>query len=147
VMQALDAVAARAGKPLRVTSITADQINGLSVDVQEPAHHVNVDRYVVAPDGTLSGPTPVKVMSLGGGPITAADVDRQAFDANAIAFGRLAQTERDAIARSEYPDARAIEWEFGGIGPDDRKYIYFESARARPTAVVTPQLKILRMQF
>jgi hypothetical protein len=46
--------------------------------VQEPKHHVNVDRYVVAPDGTLSGPTPVKLMSIGGGPITAASVDGRA---------------------------------------------------------------------
>jgi hypothetical protein len=147
VLRALDAVAARSGRPLRVTSISADQTNGLLVDVQEPAKHVNVDHYVVAPDGTLSGPTPVKLMSLSGGPIRTADVDARAFDPKAIAFDRLTPAIREAIAKSNYPDARVIEWEFGGIGPDDRKYIYFESARARPVAVVNPQLKILRMQF
>lgn len=147
VLRALDAIAAHSGRPLRITSIGADQMNGLTVDVQEPAKHVNVDRYVVAPDGTLSGPAPVKLMSLGGGPIHAASVDSRAFDPNAIAFARLTPTIREAIAKSHYDDARVTQWEFGGIGPDDRKYIYFEAARARPVAVVTPQLKILRMQF
>jgi hypothetical protein len=147
VLRALDAIAAQSGKPLRITSINADQMNGLMVDVQEPSHHINVDRYAVAPDGTLTGPTPVKLMSLSGGPITAAEVDARAFDPKAIAFVRLTPTVRDAIAKSHYADARATQWEFGGIGPDDRKYIYFESARARPVAVVDPQLKILRMQF
>jgi hypothetical protein len=147
VLQALDAIEAHSGKPLRITSITADQTNGLMVDVQEPAKHVNVDRYVIAPDGTLSGPTAVRLMSIGGGPITAADIDKRAFDPHAIAFNRLTQTVRQAIAKSGYPDARVIEWEFGGIGQDDRKYIYFESARARPVAVVTPQLTIVRMQY
>lgn len=147
VLSALDAIAARSGRPLRVTSISADQMNGLMVDVQEPAKHINVDRYVVALDGTLSGPTPVKLMSLNGGPITARNVDARAFDPHAIAFAKLTPTVREAIAQSTYPDARVIEWEFGGIGPDDRKYIYLESARARPVAVVNPQLKIVRMQF
>ncbi len=147
VLRALDAIEAHSGRPLRITSISADQTNGLMVDVQEPAKHVNVDRYVMAPDGTLSGPTPEKLMSLNGGPITTSDVDARAFDPKAIAFARLTPTIREAIAKSNYADARVIEWEFGGIGPDDRKYIYFESARARPVAVVTPQLKILRMQF
>ncbi len=147
VMRALDAIAGRSGRPLRVTSINADQMNGLMVDVQEPSHHINVDRYVVAPNGTLTGPAPVKLMSLSGGPITAAEVDARAFDPKAIAFVRLTPTIRAAIAKSHYPDARVTEWELGGIGPDDRKYIYFESARARPVAVVDPHLKILRMQF
>ncbi|HEX3370029.1 MAG TPA: hypothetical protein VHS56_10680 [Candidatus Cybelea sp.] len=147
VLQALGAIATRSGTPLRVTSIDADRMNGLSVDVQEPKHHINVDRYVVAPDGTLTGPTPVKLMSIGGGPITAASVDARAFSPEAIEFARLTQTARAAIAKSNYPDARVIEWEFGGIGSDDRQYIYLESARARPVAVVNSHLKILRMQF
>src|SRR6202042_3995660 len=62
VLQALDAIAAKSGTPLRVTSMDADRINGLEVNVQEPKNHINVDHYLIAPDGTLSGPTPVKVM-------------------------------------------------------------------------------------
>ncbi len=147
VLAAFDAIAAHSGRPLRVTSITADRLNGLTVEVQEPAHHVNVDRYVIAPDGSLNGPTPVKLMSMDGGPVTAAIVDQRAFDPEAIAFGRLTQTARDAIAKSNYSDARVTEWELSGLGPDDRRYIYLESARARPVAVVSPQLHILRMQF
>lgn len=147
VLQALDAIAAHSGRPFRVTSIDADSMNGLSVDVQEPKTPINVDHYVVAPDGTLSGPTPVKVMSLNGGPVTAATVNAQAFDPHAIAFARLTQTAREAIAKSKYPDARVKEWEFGGLAADDRKYIYLESARARPVAIVNPQLQIIDMRF
>jgi hypothetical protein len=147
VLQALDAIAQSSGRPLRITSISADEMNGLMVDVQEPKHHINVDHYVVAPDGTLSGPTPVKLMSLGGGAITASTVDQQAFDPNAIAFARLTQTARAAIAKSNYPDARVKEWEFSGLGPDSRQYMYLESARARPVAVITPQLRIVSMRF
>jgi hypothetical protein len=147
VLQALDAIAERSGKPMRVTSISADGVNGLMVDVQEPQHHINVDHYVIAPDGTLTGPTPVKLMSLDGGPITVAKVDERAFDPKAIAFANLTATVREAIAKSNYPDARVTQWELDGIGPDDRRFIYFESARARPSAEVNPQLKIVRMSF
>lgn len=147
VLQALDAIAEHSGKPMRVTSISADGINGLMVDVQEPAHHLNVDHYVVAPDGTIAGPTPVKLMSLNGGPITIASVDARAFSPKAIAFANLTQSIREGIAKSNYPDARATQWEIDGIGPDDRRFIYFESARARPAAEVSPQLKIVRMSF
>ena len=143
VLRALDTIASRSGRPLRVTEIGADSLNGLSVDVQEPAPHI----YVVAPDGSLSGPTPVKLMSLDGGPITASVVDRRAFDPTRIAFARLTRTARDAIAKSNYPDARVSQWEFDGLGSDDRKYIYLEASRARPVAAVSPSLQILRMQF
>lgn len=147
VLRALDAIAQKSGRPLRITSISADEVNGLMVDVQEPKQHINVDHYVMAPDGTLSGPTPVKLMSLGGGPITATTVDARAFDPSAIAFARLTQTAREAIAKSGYPGARVKEWEFDGLGPDDRDYIYLDSARARPVAVVTPQMRIVTMRF
>jgi hypothetical protein len=147
VLRAVDAVASRSGTPLRITTISADGVNGLTLDVQETERHVNVDRYVVAADGSISGPTPVKLMSLDGGPITAASVDQRAFDPKAIAFAALAQTEREAIRRSNYPDARVSQWEIDGLGPDDRRYIYLESARARPVAAVSPGLKIVRMSF
>jgi len=147
VLQALDAIAGRSGKPLRVTSISADRMNGLMVNVQEPEHHINVDRYAVAADGTLNGPTPVKMMSLDGGPITAAKVDARAFDPKAVAFANLTRTAREAIAKSGYSDARVTEWDIEGIGPDDRRFIYLESERARPAAEVNPQLKIVGMHF
>jgi hypothetical protein len=147
VLHALNAIAQHSGRPMRVTSISADRVNGLMVDVQQPARHINVDRYVVAADGMLTGPTPVKLMSLDGGPITAAKVDARAFDPNAIAFANLTRTAREAIAKSNYPDARVTEWEIAGIGPDDRRFIYLESARARPSAEINAQLKIVRMSF
>jgi hypothetical protein len=117
VLQALDAIAAHSGKPLRVTSISADQVNGLMVDVQEPAKHVNVDRYTIAPDGTLSGPTPVKLMSMSGGPITAADVDRRAFDPHVIAFARLTPTIRQAIAKRVIPTRASSTGSSAGLEP------------------------------
>jgi hypothetical protein len=147
VMQALDTIARRSGSPMRITSISADRINGLMVDVQEPAHHINVDHYVVGPDGTISGPTPVKLVSMDGGPITVHTVDARAFSPNAIAFADLAATAKAAIAKSGYADARVTEWEIDGIGPDDRRFLYLESARARPSAEISPQLKIVRMSF
>lgn len=147
VLKALDAIEQRAGKPLRVTSMNADQTNGLSVDVQEPQNHVNVDQYVIAPDGTLTGPKPVKVMSLNGGPITAAAVDSQAFDPRSIGFSRLALTAHEAIVKSGFPDARVTTWELDGLDPDDRRYIYLEAARGRPVAVVRPNLQIIQMRF
>ena len=58
VLHALDAIAGKSGKALRITSIDADRMNGLTVQAQEPKHHVNVDQYVIAPDGTMTGPTP-----------------------------------------------------------------------------------------
>jgi hypothetical protein len=147
VRRALDAIAAKLGTPLRVTSMNADRVNGLSVDVQEPKNHVNVDRYVVAIDGTINGPTPVKVMSLDGGPITAATVDRQSFDPEKIAFVHLTQTAKDAIAKSRYDDARVSEWEIDGVGPDDKRYIYLDASRGRPVAIVKPDLTIADMRY
>jgi hypothetical protein len=147
VLRALGAIAQRSGRPLRVTSLDADSMNGLTVNVQEPAHHINVDQFVVAPDGSLTGPTPVKMMSLDGGPITAAGVDARAFDPKAIAFANLAQTARQAIQKSGYSDARVKEWDIEGIGPDDKRFIYLESSRARPSAEVNDKLDIVRMSF
>lgn len=147
VLEALDAIAGRAGRPLRVTSISADRMNGLMVNVQEPAHHLNVDRYVVTADGTLQGPTPVKLMSLDGGPITAVKVDARTFDPKAVAFANLTRTAREAIAKSGYADARVTEWDIEGIAPDDRRFIYLESERARPSAEVNAQLKIVGMHY
>jgi len=147
VLQALDAIAARSGRPLRVTSISADRMNGLMVNVQQPAHHINVDRYVVTADGTLDGPAPVKLMSLDGGPITAAKVDARAFDPKTVGFTNLTRTVREAIAKSGYSDARVTEWDIEGIAPDDRRFVYLESARARPAAEVNARLQIVGMHY
>lgn len=147
VRRALDAIAQRSGRPLRVTSLGADNLNGLTVDVQEPAHRMNVDQYVVAPNGALSGPTPVQLHSLDGGPITAALVDARSFDPNAIAFQNLEQAAKQAIAKSGQPDTRVFQWEIDGVGPDDRRFMYLQSSRSRPSAEIDTQLRIVRMQF
>src|SRR5579864_9144685 len=89
VLRALDAIAARAGRPLRATAISADQMNGLIVEVQEPQRRARVDRYVVAPNGTLSGPHRVKLSSQSGRAFTATDIDRRVFDPTVIGWLRL----------------------------------------------------------
>lgn len=132
---------------MRVTSLNADNLNGLTVEVQEPAHRMNVDQYVVAPDGSISGPTPVQLHSMDGGPITAALVDARSFDPKAIAFENLTAAAKAAIAKSGQPDTRVFQWEIGGIGPDDRRFMYLQSARSRPSAEIDNQLRIVRMQF
>lgn len=147
VIRALDAIAAKSGTPMRITTIAADGENGLSVDVQEPKNHINVDRYVVAPNGTIAGPTPVKLMSLDGGPITAASVDLQAFNPEAVGFARLSTTVKEAIAKSHYADAHVNQWEIGGVGPDDRRYLYLEASRGRPVAILRPDLTIAEMRY
>jgi hypothetical protein len=150
VLRALDAIAARSGRPLRVTDINANNVDGLTVDVQEAAHHVNVDRYVVAPDGTLADPIPVQVDPQAwdseanvNTPVTAAVVDRQAFDPTALDFARLAQTAREAIAKSGFSDARVTAWEFKGVRPASSRWIYLEAARGKPAARVDVHLKIV----
>jgi hypothetical protein len=117
------------------------------VDVQEPKHPINVDHYMVGIDGTLSGPTPVKMMSMDSGPVTAATITARAFDPNAIAFVRLSKTAQAAIAKSGYPDARVTQWEIDGIGKDDRHFMYLESARSRPAANIDSQLHIIGMSY
>ena len=147
VTRALDAIAAKSGTPMRVTTISADGVSGLSVDVQEPKNHVNVDRYIVASSGSITGPTPVKLMSLDGGPITAASVDLQAFDPKRVGFAWLSETVKEAIAKSHYTDSHVNQWEISGLGPDDRRYLYLESSRARPGAILRPDLTIADMRY
>lgn len=147
VRRALDEIAQRSGRPMRITSISADRVSGLMVDVQEPAHHMNVDHYVVAPDGSLTGPAPVQLHSLDGGPINAATVDAHAFDPRSIAFENLTRVAREAIQKSGYADARVSEWDIDGVGRDDRRFIYLESSRARPSGQIDTQLRVERMQF
>jgi hypothetical protein len=148
VLHALDVIAEHSGSPLRVTSMDADATNGLTVEVQEPKQHVNVDQYIVAPDGKLTGPVPVKLASLDSGPVTAAEVDQEAFDPKSIGFARLARTAREAIAKSKFSDARVKEWELKKAGPGDyRWYLYLDAARGRPVAVLKPDGSLLHLQF
>ncbi len=147
VLHALDAVAAKSGKPFRIISLDAHRMNGLTVHVQEPAQHANVDQYVIAPDGTMTGPTPVKMIAMGSGPVTARDVDLEAFDPSKIGLAHLTATARAAIAKSHFSDARVTEWEFDGVTPDARRFMYLEAARGRPNATLDANFRIARMQF
>lgn len=147
VLKALDAISSHSGKPMRVVSLDSDRARGLTVHVQEPSNHLNVDEYIVAPDGTLTGPTPVKLMSMNGNAITAADIDRQAFDPAKIGLDHLTQTAREAIAKSTYSDARVSEWEFSGIGEDGRRFMYLDAARGRPSAELTSDFRIVQVRF
>jgi hypothetical protein len=154
VLHALDAIAQTSGRPLRVTQISANQGEGLSVDVQEPAHHVNVDRYVVSPDGTISRPVPVQVDPQAWDShastttaVTAAVVDRQAFDPTALGFARLTKTAREAIAKSGFADARVTFWQFRGVRSESSRWIYLEAARGKPSAEVNAALEIVHFEY
>jgi hypothetical protein len=146
VLEALDAIESRVGKPLRITRLEADQIHGLTVDVQVPAHRDEVDQYVVAVDGTLTGPAPVKIDTMSGKPVTAADVNAETFDRHAVGIAHLESTIRQAIAKSHAADARVVDWEYAG-GESGRKYAYLDSARTRPIAVLGNHFELLRVQF
>ncbi|MGA8534129.1 MAG: hypothetical protein WB615_08485 [Candidatus Tumulicola sp.] len=146
VVRALDAIEARTGKPLRVTLISANAMGGLTIDVQERASHGKLDRYQVAPNGTILGPVPEKLVTARGTVATAADIERQAFDPRALAFAHLAQTERDAIAKANDRGARVAEWDVGGIRPGDRRLIYIQTARGNLFAVIDPQFHIVRIR-
>ncbi len=139
VQLALAEIARHSGKPLRVTSMWADRTDGLSVDVRT-TRHTNVDRYTIAPDGTFAGPQPVRVTA----PNDARD---SAFDPQAIAFARMAQTARQAIVKSKFPDSRVSAWQVDGLKPNDHLYLYLDAARARPIAVLDPHLNIVRIQY
>ena len=102
---------------------------------------------LVAPNGTITGPTPVKLSSLDGGPVTAASVDFEAFNPKSVGFARLSTTVKEAIAKSHYADAHVNQWEISGLGPDDRRYLYLESSRARPVAILRPNLTIADMRY
>jgi hypothetical protein len=79
--------------------------------------------------------------------VTAADVDRQAFDPKMIGFARLERTAGEAIAKSNFPDARVTQWEIDGTARDDRRFMYLEADRGRPVAAVNPNLTIAHLQF
>lgn len=145
VVRALDAVEARSGKPLRVTTISADRAS-LAINVQEPANHVKVDKYVVMPDGQIIGPTPVTMRSPTARPITAAEVDQMTFDPRGVPFARLEQTAREAIAKTTRPDCRISQWEFDGIKPDDRRIMYLFHPRFAPEAYIDQHLRVIRIE-
>lgn len=147
VQKALDAIEAKSGKPLRTLSLESNDGRGLTVQVQEPDHRVNVDEYVVAPNGSMSGPAPVKLDSMSGGPVTAAEVDAEAFDPRSFPWSRLAQTVRDGIAKSNFSDARASEWEIDGLHKDDKRTLYYDAQRGRPVALLNADLTIAQMRF
>ncbi|MBV8373570.1 MAG: hypothetical protein JOY69_09935, partial [Candidatus Eremiobacteraeota bacterium] len=145
VTNAIDAVAARAGQPLRIMMINASAAGGLTIDIRDPHKRGNLNRYQVAPTGTVFGPIPMQLISEGR-PVTAEEIDRQAFDPKAVNFARLAQAERDALTQAKIPDARVVVWSMAGIRPNDHRSIILEYSGGRVAVILDPQLNIVRLQ-
>ena len=144
VLRALDALEKKTGKPLRVTSIVTVSGVGMTLHVQEPKHHSNLDEWVVRSNGEITGPTPVHITLMDSNDrVTDADVDRLTFDPRAIPFARLNKVEHEALAKAKLTDGRLSEWSF-----DDQGYmISMESKRENANADVSPDLKLLRINY
>ncbi len=144
VMHGLDAIAARSGQPLRVTQVTVNAAGGLIVDVREAAQHGLLSRYMVASNGTILGPIPVKLVS-GGVVRTAADIQHMVFDPKAVPFAQLARAERDAIAMAKLPSLRVSQWDVGGLGPHSRRVMLLENDNGRRIVVLDPQFHVAQI--
>lgn len=105
--------------PVRLTSISAQNGGGLIADVVEPVRADKVVRYIFQSSGKTLGPIPVKLV-IAGAVATRADIAGLAFDPNTIAFSRLADGVRDAIARSKLQNGRISQWGLGGA----KKHVY-----------------------
>ncbi len=146
VTRGLDAVAASAGLPLRIVLISASAAGGLTVDVRSPARHGNLVRYLIQTNGTMLGPIPEKLVSPAGVVITPPQIARLVFDPKAVPFARLAQMEREAIAKTKLPDARVAEWSIGGLKPHDRRVMLLENPADHAVVVFDAQLNIVRIR-
>jgi len=105
--------------PLRLTSISATEGRGLTIDVVEPIRHDKVVRYMILPTGKTFGPIPVKLV-IANKVATPADIAQLEFDPKAIAFERLTPAVREAITRSKLQDGRISQWGLGGA----KKHVY-----------------------
>jgi hypothetical protein len=144
VIHGLDAIAARSGQPLRVTQVTVNAAGGLIVDVRDAARHGLLSRFMIASNGKILGPIPVQLVS-GGVVVSAADIQRMAFDPKAVPFARLARVEREAITMAKLPNLRVTQWDVGGLGPHSRRVMLLENDNGRRIVVFDPQFHVARI--
>jgi hypothetical protein len=147
IAKALNAIAARSGRPLRIMNLEADTFNGLSAEVVEPRNRLHVDEYKIAIDGTMTGPFPVRLNGADGKAPTVADVDYNSLDPRIYHFAGLANAVREAIAKSKTPDARVSSWQIDRAWGEYQWGLTMDAQRSRPNVTLRPNATIERISF
>jgi hypothetical protein len=147
IVKALDAIAARSGRPLRIMNLEADTVNGLSAEVVEPRNHLHVDEYKIAIDGTMTGPFPVALHGSDGNAPTVAGVDYNSLDPRMYRFAGLANAVREAIAKSKVSDARVGSWQIDRAWGQYQWGLTMDAARSRPNVSLRPDATIANISY
>jgi hypothetical protein len=147
IVKALNAIAARSGRPLRLMNLEADTVNGLSAEVVEPRNHLHVDEYKIAIDGTMTGPFPVRLDGSDGKAPTVAGVDYNSLDPRMYHFAGLANAVRQAIAKSKASDARASSWQIDRAWGEYQWGLTLDAERSRPNVTLRPNATIENISY
>jgi len=142
VQRALGILRTRYGGKLRLTSIGAHAMSGLTVDVQQPKGPSHIVRYLIPASGKMVGPIPVKLI-INGDPATTAEIEQLVFDPAAISFARLAPAVRDAIDRSKLTGGRVMQW--GLDGAHKRIFMIVVTQSDRRTVLLDNQLHVVQV--
>lgn len=147
IVKALNAIAARSGRPLRIMNLEADTFSGLSAEVVEPRNHLHVDEYKIAIDGTMTGPFPVQLNGSDGNAPTVAGVDYNSLDPRIYRFASLANAVREAIAKSKTPDARVSSWQIDRAWGQYQWGLTMDAQRSRPNVSLRPDATIENISY
>ncbi len=147
IVKALNAIAARSGRPLRIMNLEADTFSGLSAEVVEPRNHLHVDEYKIAIDGTMTGPFPVQLNGSDGNATTVAGVDYNSLDPRIYRFASLANAVREAIAKSKTPDARVSSWQIDRAWGQYQWGLTMDAQRSRPNVSLRPDATIENISY
>jgi hypothetical protein len=147
IAKALNAIAARSGRPLRIMNLEADTFNGLSAEVVEPRNHLHVDEYKIAIDGTMTGPFPVQLHGSDGNAPTVAGVAYNSLDPRIYRFTGLASAVRQAIAKSKVSDARVSSWQIDRAWGEYQWGLTMDAQRSRPNVQLRPNATIENISY
>jgi hypothetical protein len=147
ILKALNAIAARSGRPLRIMNLEADTFNGLSAEVVEPRNHLHVDEYKIAIDGTMTGPFPVRLNGSDGKAPTVADVDYNSLDPRIYRFAGLTKAVREAIVKSKASDARVSSWQIDRAWGQYQWGLTMDAERSRPNVTLRPNATIENISY
>ena len=147
IVKALNAIAARSGRPLRIMNLQADTVNGLSAEVVEPRNHLNVDEYKIAIDGTMTGPFPVQLNGSDGNAPTVASVAYNSLDPRLYRFTGLANAVRQAIEKSKASDARASSWQIDRAWGQYQWGLTLDARRSRPNVTLRPDATVENISY
>jgi hypothetical protein len=142
VQRALGIVQTKYGGTLRLTSIGAHAMGGLTLDVQPPKNPSRIERYLIPASGSMVGPIPVKLI-INGAPATTAIIEQLVFDPATISFARLAPAVREAINRSKLTDGRVNQW--GLDGAHKKIYMIVVTQSDHRTVLLDNQLHVVQV--